>query len=60
VAQSGYATILLMSTSEFRQLPSVDRLLSDERVKRFVTTFRRELVLSVLLLPVRQVPPLEK
>jgi L-seryl-tRNA(Ser) seleniumtransferase len=47
VAQSGYATILLMSTSEFRQLPSVDRLLSDERVKRFVTTFRRELVLSV-------------
>ncbi len=34
-------------TSEFRRLPSIDRLLSDEKLKRFERIFQHELIVNV-------------
>jgi len=37
-----------MSEAQFRQLPGVDRLLSDERVSRLCETFPREIVVDLI------------
>jgi len=37
-----------MSEAQFRQLPGVDRLLSDERVSRLCDTFPREIVVDLI------------